>query len=139
MDTGFTRSAVTFHVSLDEGYGKPEQRVAFYKELMAKLEALPGVEAAGSVNQLLREGREWPDTTARQGGIDPARAGLLDEDSAPAVDGGDGSDLQWLDPVWATSCTSRNLSWRDGRFELIEGGKIRVRDRDGKLVQMNHS
>jgi predicted permease len=52
VDTGFTRSAVTFHVSLDERYSKPEQRVAFYKELMAKLEALPGVEAVGSVNYL---------------------------------------------------------------------------------------
>jgi ceramide glucosyltransferase len=41
--------------------------------------------------------------------------------------------------VWATGYTSRNLRWRDGRFELIEGGKIRVRDRDGKLVQMNDS
>jgi hypothetical protein len=41
--------------------------------------------------------------------------------------------------VWATGYTGRNLSWRDGRFELIEGGKIRVRDRDGKLVQMNDS
>jgi len=52
VDTGFTRSAVTFHVSLDQRYSKPEQRVTFYKELMAKLEALPGVQAAGSVNYL---------------------------------------------------------------------------------------
>ncbi len=52
VDTGFTRSAVTFHVSLDQRYSKPEQRVAFYKELMAKLEALPGAQAAGSVNYL---------------------------------------------------------------------------------------
>jgi hypothetical protein len=43
-------------------------------------------------DQLLREGREWPDTTGRQGWIDPTRAGLLDEDSAPAVDRGHGSD-----------------------------------------------
>lgn len=52
VDTGFTRSAVTFHVSLDQHYSKREQHVAFYKELMAKLEALPGVQAAGSVNYL---------------------------------------------------------------------------------------
>jgi len=52
VDTGFTRSAMTFHVSLDQRYSKPEQHVAFYKDLMAKLEALPGVEAAGSVNYL---------------------------------------------------------------------------------------
>ena len=52
VDIGFTRSAVTFHVSLDPHYSKPEQRIAFYKNLMAKLEALPGVQAAGSVNYL---------------------------------------------------------------------------------------
>ena len=52
VDTGFTRSAVTFHVSLDQRYSNPEQHVAFYKDLMAKLEALPGVQAAGSVNYL---------------------------------------------------------------------------------------
>src|SRR5712675_1773207 len=49
-------------------------------------------------DQLLREGREWPDTTGRQGWIDPTRAGLLDEDSTPALDRSDGSDdLQRLD------------------------------------------
>jgi len=52
VDTGFTPSAVTFHVSLDQRYSKPEQRVAFYKELMAKLEALPGAQAAGGVSNL---------------------------------------------------------------------------------------
>ncbi len=52
VDTGFTRSAVTFHVSLDQRYSKPEQRVAFLKELMAKLEELPGAQAAGSVSDL---------------------------------------------------------------------------------------
>ena len=52
VDTGFSRSAVTFHVNLDQRYSKREQHVAFYKELMAKLEALPGMQAAGSVNYL---------------------------------------------------------------------------------------
>jgi putative ABC transport system permease protein len=52
VDTGFTRSAVTFSVSLDRRYGKPEQRIAFFKQLMAKLEALPGTQAAGSVSNL---------------------------------------------------------------------------------------
>src|ERR1700760_4595059 len=49
-------------------------------------------------DQLLREGREWPDTAGRQDQVNPTRAGLLDEDSAPAVDRGDGGDdLQRLD------------------------------------------
>lgn len=52
VDTGFTRSAVTFHVSLDQRYSKPEQHAAFFKELISKIEALPGVQAAGSVNYL---------------------------------------------------------------------------------------
>ena len=52
VDTGFTQSAMTFHVGLDQRYSKPEQRVAFYKELMARLEALPGMQSAGSVNYL---------------------------------------------------------------------------------------
>ena len=52
VDTGFTRSAVTFHVSLDQRYSKPEKQGRFYKELMTKLEALPGVQAAGGVSNL---------------------------------------------------------------------------------------
>jgi predicted permease len=52
VDTGFTRSAVTFHVSLDQRFSKPEQRIAFNKELMARLEALLGAQAAGGVSNL---------------------------------------------------------------------------------------
>jgi hypothetical protein len=49
-------------------------------------------------DQLLREGREWPDIAGRQDRVNPTRAGWLEEDSAPAVDRGDGGgDLQRLD------------------------------------------
>jgi putative ABC transport system permease protein len=51
LDTGFTRSAVTFHVGLDQRY-TPQKQGGFYKELMTKLEALPGVQAAGGVSNL---------------------------------------------------------------------------------------
>lgn len=51
VDTGFARSPVTFHLSLD-GHYAPEKQGQFYKELMTKLEALPGVQAAGAVNTL---------------------------------------------------------------------------------------
>ncbi len=51
VDTGFSRSTVTFHLSLDERY-KPQHMRDFYTQLMAKLEALPGVQAAGAVNDL---------------------------------------------------------------------------------------
>jgi predicted permease len=51
VDTGFTRSAVTFHVSLDGRYA-PERQRGFYRELITKLEASPGVQAAGGVSNL---------------------------------------------------------------------------------------
>lgn len=51
VDTGFSQSTVTFHLALDDRY-KPQQMRAFYQNLMAKLEALPGVQAAGAVNDL---------------------------------------------------------------------------------------
>ena len=51
VDTGFTRSAVTFHVSLDQRYPRQKQG-AYYKALMSKLQALPGVQAAGGVSNL---------------------------------------------------------------------------------------
>lgn len=52
VDTGFSQSAVTFNVSLDQRYSKPQQQTDFYKQLIAKLDALPGTQAAGAVNDL---------------------------------------------------------------------------------------
>jgi putative ABC transport system permease protein len=51
VDTGFTRSAVTFHVSLDQRY-KPQEQLDVYRELMTKLEALPGAQSVGGVSNL---------------------------------------------------------------------------------------
>jgi predicted permease len=51
VDTGFSQSTMTFHLSLDERY-KPAQQRDFFKQLMTKLEALPGIQAAGAVNYL---------------------------------------------------------------------------------------
>jgi hypothetical protein len=31
--------------------------------------------------------------------------------------------------VWVASYLSRRMRWRDGRFELVKGGRILVRDR----------
>jgi ceramide glucosyltransferase len=36
--------------------------------------------------------------------------------------------------VWVASYISRKITWRDGRFELIEDGRVRMRDRDGNIV-----
>jgi ceramide glucosyltransferase len=33
--------------------------------------------------------------------------------------------------VWTASYLSRNMQWRDGRFELVQGGRILVRERRG--------
>jgi len=52
VDTGFSESTVTFNVGLDERYSKPEQQVAFFQQLTARLNSLPGVLAAGAVNYL---------------------------------------------------------------------------------------
>ena len=51
VETGFSQSTLTFHLTRDGSY-TPEQLRNFYNELMGKLEALPGVEAAGAVNSL---------------------------------------------------------------------------------------
>ena len=51
VDTGFTRSAVTFHLSLDQRY-KPQEQLDVYRELMTKLEALPGAQSVGGVSNL---------------------------------------------------------------------------------------
>jgi len=51
VDTGFSQSTFTFHVALDQHY-KPEQRADFFRQLIVKLKALPGVESAGAVNDL---------------------------------------------------------------------------------------
>ena len=36
--------------------------------------------------------------------------------------------------VWVASYVGGKIVWRDGRFELIEDGKVRMRDRDGSIV-----
>jgi len=41
--------------------------------------------------------------------------------------------------VWVTSYLSRNMRWREGRFELVKGGRILVRDRKGGQVRMRTS
>jgi putative ABC transport system permease protein len=50
VDKGFqTRSIVTMHLSLDERYNQSEGQVRFYRELLGRVNALPGVRSAGTV------------------------------------------------------------------------------------------
>jgi putative ABC transport system permease protein len=61
VDPGFTtRNALTFRLSLPEAaYPDPAQRTQWYGELLARLRALPGVEAAGGVLALPLSGARW--------------------------------------------------------------------------------
>jgi predicted permease len=51
VDTGFSQSTVTLNIGLDPRYSHP-QAVEFFRNLFAKLQALPGVETVGAVNNL---------------------------------------------------------------------------------------
>ena len=52
VDTGFSRAAVTFHLALDDRYKPGPPQSAFFKDFIARLGALPGVQAIGAVNDL---------------------------------------------------------------------------------------
>jgi len=52
VDTGFSQSTITMDVSVGCDYTKPEQCAAFDRRLFARLRALPGVQAVGSVSSL---------------------------------------------------------------------------------------
>jgi predicted permease len=51
VNTGFSQSTVTVNIGLDPRYSHP-QAVAFFRDLFARLQALPGVEAVGAVSNL---------------------------------------------------------------------------------------
>jgi putative ABC transport system permease protein len=52
VDTGFSPSTVTTNIELDARYSQPQQRIAFFRILFAKLHALPGVQSVGGINNL---------------------------------------------------------------------------------------
>ncbi len=43
VDPGFSPATLTFRVTLDISYNKPELRRAFYREFLEKLRNMPGV------------------------------------------------------------------------------------------------
>jgi predicted permease len=52
VDTGFSLSTVSMSVDLDARYSQPQQRISFFRNLFAKLEAIPGVQSVGGINYL---------------------------------------------------------------------------------------
>jgi predicted permease len=52
VDTGFSQSTVTTSIQLDARYKQPQQSAEFYRNLFARLNALPGVKAVGGINAL---------------------------------------------------------------------------------------
>ena len=52
VDTGFSASTVTVNIGLDARYSQPQQRLAFFHDLFARLQAHPGVQAVGAINDL---------------------------------------------------------------------------------------
>ena len=52
VDTGFSQAAVTFHLAIDDRYKPGPPRSAFFKDFIARLNALPGVQAVGAVSDL---------------------------------------------------------------------------------------
>jgi putative ABC transport system permease protein len=52
VTTGFSPAAVTMNVALDERYGTPQQQGAFFRNLIGKIGALPGIDAVGAINYL---------------------------------------------------------------------------------------
>jgi putative ABC transport system permease protein len=51
VDTGFSPSTVSMNIGLDTRYSPP-QRVAYFRNLFAKLEAIPGVQSVGGIDYL---------------------------------------------------------------------------------------
>ncbi len=52
VKTGFSSSTVSMNIQLDAEYGSREQRLAFFRTLLGKIQAIPGVKSAGVIDSL---------------------------------------------------------------------------------------
>jgi predicted permease len=73
VDKGFTTERVlAVDVSLSpQNYTKPEQKDAFYNEVLARVRVLPGVKSAGWISKLPLEGQEQVDSIQVPGRLAP--------------------------------------------------------------------
>ena len=89
VDAGFRPSGVlTMRVSLPEQtYAKPEQTRIFFRELLARVRVLPGVDAAGAVTGLPLTGVGWSGTTAIDTQAVPEKERTPEADQRPVAPG----------------------------------------------------
>jgi predicted permease len=88
VDQGFDGGhALTMAIALGgERYDEAEERQAFFRQLLPRLEAIPGVRSAGITSKLpLRGGTNGPTVTEEQYAQDPTADGILTEISS--IDG----------------------------------------------------
>jgi predicted permease len=52
VDTGFSQSTLTMNIALDARYAQPLKDRAFFRSLIGKIGALPGVSAVGAISDL---------------------------------------------------------------------------------------
>lgn len=58
VSTGFSASTLTMHIGLDSRYSKPEQRQAYFHNVLEKVGALQGVDSVGAISDLPLSGSE---------------------------------------------------------------------------------
>jgi predicted permease len=61
VNTGFSQSTVSMNIKLDARYRQPQQSRAFFQNLLNQLTAIPGVKAAGAVDELPLTGESLTD------------------------------------------------------------------------------
>ena len=69
VDKGFNAGRlIAVEINLPQnGYDKPGERESYYRQLVAKMQALPGVNTAAIVSKLPLQGEDWVDVMQRDG------------------------------------------------------------------------
>ncbi len=107
VDLGFqTERVLAMNINLpDEGYKTPEQRLAFFEDLTARVTALPGVVAAGFSNRM------------------PMRGGWSGGFQIPGLTGSYEAELQAVSPGYFETLG----------FTLLRGRLLTPADRNGAM------